>query len=357
MKTVNDLLRNLPGRIGDSGMALNEDSRIDPRIVEALKPFNLEGEAEPSPVSIGSPLGDRLKFCAEAEPGFEEMMAALMLDVSEPLGLENNTRTITGEDENEITLFIHRPRESANLPAILHLHGGGMSILHGGGPLYTRWRQGLAESGLIVVGVEFRNAAGALGTHAFPAGLNDCSSALKWMLANKEELGYTKLVVSGESGGGNLALALALKAKRDGFSHCIDGVYAQCPYISNDYETKSEGLLSLVENDTYFLNCQMLGVLASIYDGADSRNPLAWPYHATISDLEGLPPHVISVNELDPLRDEGLVYYRNLLSAGVNAASRTVNGTVHAGDVIFRKATPEICNSTIQDIRSFSRSL
>ena len=39
--------------------------------------------------------------------------------------------------------------------------------------------------------------------------------------------------------------------------------------------------------------------------------------HATVDDLAGLPPHVISVNQLDPLRDEGLVYFRKLLDAGV----------------------------------------
>ena len=59
----------------------------------------------------------------------------------------------------------------------------------------------------------------------------------------------------------------------------------------------------------------MMGPLAKIYDpsGANATNPLAWPYHATVEDLEGLPPHVVSVNELDPLRDEGLAYFRKLL--------------------------------------------
>jgi acetyl esterase/lipase len=48
--------------------------------------------------------------------------------------------------------------------------------------------------------------------------------------------------------------------------------------------------------------------LAKAYnpDGANAHNPLAWPLNAQRVDLEGLPPHVISVDELDPLRDEGL---------------------------------------------------
>ena len=50
----------------------------------------------------------------------------------------------------------------------------------------------------------------------FPAGLNDCSSALQWMFDNKEKLGVSKIIVSNcESGGGNLTLATTLKAKKD----------------------------------------------------------------------------------------------------------------------------------------------
>ena len=88
-----------------------------------------------------------------------------------------------------------------------------------------------------------------------------------------------------------------------------------------------------------------------------ATNPLAWPYFATSSDLEGLPPHVISVNQLDPLRDEGLAYFRKLLDAGVRAVSRTVNGTCHAGDWIFREALADVYLATVRDIKGFADSL
>ena len=53
------------------------------------------------------------------------------------------------------------------------------------------------------------------------------------MIDNRSQLGISTLIVSGESGGGNLSLATTLKAKRDGLLGHIDGVYAMCPYISN----------------------------------------------------------------------------------------------------------------------------
>jgi acetyl esterase len=136
-------------------------------------------------------------------------------------------------------------------------------------------------------------------------------------------------------------------------------VYAQCPYISNGYADPPAELTSLFENDGYFLSCEQMGVLAKLYDpsGEHAANPLAWPLFASDDDLRGLPPHVISVNELDPLRDEGLHYARRLARAGVAVVSRTVNGTCHAGDVMFVSAMPEVTAATIRDIAGFVASV
>ncbi len=211
----------------------------------------------------------------------------------------------------------------------------------------------------MVVGVEFRNAAGKLGPHPFPAGLNDCFSGLKWTHENRDALGVSKIVISGESGGGNLSIATTLKASGEGVLDMVDDVYAQCPYITGVYADKDPALPSLYENDDYFLNCSMMGSMVRMYspDGSADTDPLAWPYHADVADLQGLPPHVISVNQLDPLRDEGLAYFQKLLAAGVSASSRTVNGTCHAGDCLFRDAMPEVYLGTIRDINSFANSL
>jgi acetyl esterase/lipase len=259
-----------------------------------------------------------------------------------------------------VTLYLHRPAGAAGpLPGVLHLHGGGMVMLEAAGATYGRWRDELAAAGLVVVGVEFRNGAGKHGPFPFPAGLDDCAAALRSVVDHKQQLGISKLIVSGESGGGNLTLATVLRAKRDGLVDQIDGAYAMCPYISGAWAAPPAELPSMFENDGYFLEVAMMGALAKVYDpsGEHATDPLAWPLHASPDDLRGLPPHVISVNQLDPLRDEGLAYARKLLDAGVPVISHTVNGTCHAGDIIFAGAMPDVYRATVRDIKGFAESL
>jgi acetyl esterase/lipase len=351
---------HLPGRLGDPDLTLADDPRADPRMVAAMAPVGLAQRTPAQPVTVDTPVEALHEFNTMAEAGFDALFTSFIDGLPAVAGVERSVEVITGVDGNDITLYLHRPIDAAGLvPGVLHLHGGGMTILEASGASYQRWRDHLAATGMVVCGVEFRNASGKLGPHPFPAGLNDCTSALQWFAQQKVRFGISTLVVSGESGGGNLSLATTLKAKRDGHLALIDGVYAQCPYISNAYEVPATELTSLFENDGYFLSCEQMAVMALIYDPSrqSATDPLAWPYHATVDDVAGLPPHVISVNELDPLRDEGLAYYRTLAHAGVAVVARTVNGTCHAGDCLFEGAMPDVFHATIRDIKSFADSL
>jgi acetyl esterase/lipase len=214
-------------------------------------------------------------------------------------------KVIKGVDGNDIKLYIHYPKgNTAALPCVLHTHGGGMSILEASDINYVEWRRHLAAQGMICIGVEFRNAAGKLGPFPFPAGLNDCYSALEYVFENREALNVSKIVISGESGGGNFSLATCMKAKKEGKLSMVAGVYAQCPYIAGPKAYSEQSLTSMHENNGYFLDLAMMAPFALVYCGL-TEDALAWPSFSTVEDLKGLPPHCISVNELDPLRDEG----------------------------------------------------
>ena len=350
---------DLPGRLGDPDMTLATDPRSDPRMVAVLESIGMAGRADPAPLSAEPSLEDIRNLASQGESGFQHVFDGQFDPLPPVEAVESSTEVITGADGNDITLYVHRPAgDTGPRPGILHLHGGAMVILTAADGNYRRWREELARS-CVVVGVEFRNAAGVLGSHPFPAALNDCTSALEWMHAHREDLGVSKLVVSGESGGGNLTLATSLKAGQDGRLGMIDGVFAQCPYISGTYASMAPELPSLHENDGYCLASDVMGYFVEAYDpgGANLTNPLAWPWHASVDDLRGMPPHVITVNELDPLRDEGLDYYRKLVRAGVPAYCFTVNGTCHAGDLLMPSAMPEVFAASVRDVTTFALAL
>ena len=345
-----------PGRLGDPSRTIGTDPRTDPRLARAMNAFGLGGIAEPPPLTVESPPDELIGFCAAVEAAFDGLFTAAQQDVELPADVEVRVLNLPRPG---VKLFVHRPAGvSEALPCVVHLHGGGMVILQADSLAYTRWRSELAAAGMVVVGVEFRNGAGALGSHPFPAGLDDCTAAIRWVHDNLTDLRASHIVVSGESGGANLALASVLQAKKEGWLDRIAGVYAQCPYIG-DPRTPIDDRPSMTENAGYFLSREMLMILAEIYDprGKDAHDPVCWPGRATPEDVAGLPPHVISVNELDPLRDEGLTYYRLLASAGVPVSARIVAGTCHAGDVIFRSALPDVTAATIRDIHAFARAV
>ncbi len=350
----------LPGLLGDHSMTLRTDPRTDPRMLEGLSSVRLDVPGDVPPVSLDVPMEQLYEYLAGVEHFFQNVNRSLFSGLSAVNDVITRVEKISGPDGNEITLFIHYPENmNGPLPCIYHTHGGGMVMLSATGENFVRWRNDLAAEGMVVVGVEFRNGAGDLGNHPFPAGLNDCAAGLNWVFNNREKLNISRIVLSGESGGANLAISTTLKAKQEGWLNQIAGVYAQCPYIYGLYSNPLEKLVSLYENNGYMFDLNSIALLAKFYDpsGQNSTNPMAWPYHATKEELSGLPPHVISLNELDPLRDEGAVFHKKLLQAGVSSVCKTINGTCHAGDILFKKYIPDIYMSVIQDIFHFADSL
>lgn len=364
-QTTTSLIAKQQGRLADPATDLSSDSRTHPALLATLTQFGFAQNSGPAPIGRSDSDDDRLTFVAQTEQGFEAFYSALTEDPPDgEFAVSRTTQTVRGVDDNDIALHIYRPTETTEtLPCVVYLHGGGMAILAVDNPVHDAWCRELAAAGMVAIAVDFRNAGGRGGPHPFPAGLNDCLSAIDWVHAQRAALGITAIVVQGESGGGNLALAAALKAKRAGTLAAIDGVYAMVPFISGGYawsdERKLHELPSMIENDGYFASCSRLDVLAATYDpgGRNAENSLCWPYFASLNDLADLPPHVISVNELDPLRDEGRAYVRKLMQAGVPTYGRVNLGLTHAAETIFPQSVREANLATVSDIRRFAGSL
>jgi acetyl esterase/lipase len=265
---------------------------------------------------------------------------------------------VSSPDGNTIEVSVIRPEGSEILPCVVYLHGGGMQTMSCFNGMYQAWGRIIAAQGVAVVMVDFRNAlrpSSAAQVLPFPAGLNDCVSGVKWAAANAAALGIDagRIVVAGESGGGNLTLATGLKLLKDGDIGLIKGLYAFCPFIAGFWPHPDSP--SSVENNGILLELHNnRGAMAYGIEALQRRDPLAWPGFATEADVKGLPPTVISVNECDPLRDEGVNFYRLLLRAGVPARCRQLMGTIH-GTEIFSIACPEISRDSAADLARFAR--
>ena len=337
---------------------LLSDPRLDPRIKKAFAA--MAGGPRPDVVSREELLAQELS--PEGLAAYAKQVALFdsmdREDIASSTGLTVRTYSFTSApDGNTVNIRYIRPEGDAPLPCIYYIHGGRMQFSSCYEGNYKTWGRMMAARGVAVAMVDFRNSvhAGASPEVApFPAGLNDCLSGLQWVHANATTLGIdaTRIVVAGESGGGNLSLAVGMALRQRGALHLIKGIYALCPYIAGRWPQAQYP--SSVENEGigfYFQDNR--ATVAYGIEAFDAGNPLAWPAFATREDVRGLPPVVISVNECDALRDEGIEFYRLLLSAGVAARCRQVMGACH-GIEILPVLCPDIARSTAADMAEFT---
>ena len=332
---------------------------IDPRIKAMLGTM---------PPAAMRDFPDRAQLLAEANSaGARQARAAMqqMMEFCDNEALAPSTglqvsehEFVSAPDGNRCRIRFIRPESAAALPAVYYIHGGGMQTMSCYDGCYRAWGKLIAANGVAVAMVDFRNAvtpSSVPEVAPYPAGLNDCVSGLLWLTQNAARLGIddARIVVAGESGGGNLAIASTLRLERDGQLGKIAGLYALCPYIAGQWPQERypssrtyNGIVLDLHNN--------YGAMAYGIEALHARDPLAWPGFATEEDVRGLVPTVISVNEFDPLRDEGIAFYRLLLRAGVRARCRQVMGTVH-GTEIFVPMCPDISRETAASIADFCR--
>lgn len=338
---------------------IQSDPRIDPRIKMIMGA--MPSGSQPSVDSREQLLEEANSEAAlAAREGMKAFMDACDTEAIAPsAGLSIRTLEFrSAPDGNTINVAFIRPDSTETLPCVYYIHGGGMQVMSCFDGMYRAWGKIIAAQGVAVAMVDFRNCltpSSAAEVLPFPAGLNDCVSGVKWLHSQAKELGIdaSRIIIAGESGGGNLTLATGLKLKQDGDLGLIQGLYAMCPYIAGSWP--QDHLPSSTENNGILLDLHNnRGAMAYGIEAFDARNPLAWPGFATEEDVSGLVPTVISVNECDPLRDEGIEFYRLLMRAGVPARCRQVMGTVH-GTEIFAMSAPDVSRETAASIAHFCR--
>ncbi|MDE2150075.1 MAG: alpha/beta hydrolase [Gammaproteobacteria bacterium] len=228
---------------------------------------------------------------------------------------------IPGAD-GRIPLRVYTPRGAPPFPLLVFFHGGGFVI----GDLDTHdagCRELCAGAGCVVVAVDYRLAP----EHKFPAAVDDCLAATRWVGAHAAELrgDPSRIAVGGDSAGGNLATVVALRSRDEGGPRLCAQLLI---YPVTDHYSRST--VSMRENaDGYLLTLDSMVWFADHYlrDAADIGHPHAVPLRA--ATLHGLPPAWVGTAEFDPLRDEGEAYAARLAAAGVPTTARRYDGAIH----------------------------
>lgn len=333
-----------------------KDPRIDPRHIPFLE---IMGRLPAPNGDVES--RDTLLAAANSPRALEQesMMVAMFNaadseEIAPRAGLRISRESITSQpDGNSIDLCIIRPDDDTIVPCVYYIHGGGMMTLSCFYGNYQTWGRLIAQQGVAVVMVDFRNClrpSSASEVAPFPAGLNDCVSGFHWLRQQAQQIGIDphKVLIAGESGGGNLAIATTMQLIRDGHRDKLCALYALCPYIAGRWP--QDALPSSRENDGIFITVGTnRGAMAYGIDAFNRQDPLAWPLFAAESDVADFPPTSIRVNECDPLRDEGIAFYRLLCKAGVKAHCTQSMGTIHASETLC-SIVPDISRACARDM-------
>ena len=232
----------------------------------------------------------------------------------------------------DIPIRIYTPQGQGPFPALIYYHGGGW-VIGNLDVVDVPCRQLANRTGCVVISVDYRLAP----EHPFPAPAEDAYAAVEWVAANGDEIDVdsSKIAVSGDSAGGNLAAVVCLMAKDKGGPK-ISYQILFYPVTEHSYETKS-----YQENaDGYFLTKDSMVWFWNHYlqQEEDGKNPYASPLLA--EDVSGLPPALVVTAEYDPLRDEGEAYAKKLLDAGVGVTLKRYEGLIH-GFIWMSGALPQ----------------
>jgi acetyl esterase len=249
----------------------------------------------------------------------------------------------------DIPARVYRPltlrRSDGPPPCLVFFHGGGWVI--GNLDSHDVVCRTLADEGqLIVISVDYRLAP----EHRFPAAVDDAIAATEWISGNARQLGIdpSRLIVGGDSAGGNLAAVVAIHARKAGPKLAGQVLIYPATDFAMTHPSHSEPETSALLTHTVirWFRDHYLGT-------SDGEHWKASPARA--EKLSGLPPAFVLTAGADPLRDEGDEYAARLGEAGVPVTHRTYPGQFH-GFITMGKLLPK-AGVAVQEIGEWLKAL
>ena len=294
-------------------------SRWDPEMAAFTAIADAEAAKHP-PVKVELPLEPHRRV---------NDLLGLRTAVGGPVMAETTDRWIAARGRR-IFCRVHKPATTGNRPTLVYFHGGGW--VWANVDTHDRIVREYAASGDVnAVSVDYTLSPEA----KFPQALEECAAVVRWVSENGADWGLdgSRILLGGDSAGGNLALGAALLL-RDTGGPALRGILANYPVSDSRFDTPSYEEFGA---GGYGLNRERMAFYWSVYAAheADRLNPLAAPLRA---DLRGMPPVCVLLAELDVLRSEGEALVEKLRASGVDVETRTFQGVVHG----FLRATESV---------------
>jgi acetyl esterase len=237
-------------------------------------------------------------------------------------------------DDGDLPARVYRPTTAESRPVVVYFHGGGWVL----GSLDSHdetCRVLAAESGCVVVSVDYRLAP----EHPFPAPVADACAATAWVAEHADAVGGDgRLAVAGDSAGGALAAAVALRdrdlpgglggderAADDADAAAVDHQTLVYPATSPGDDWPSR----VANGEEYGLSRAEMRWFGEQYFAHDLDRHNRYAFALEARDLSGLPPASVVTCGLDPLRDEGVALAERLDTAGVATRHHHYPALVH----------------------------
>ena len=249
-----------------------------------------------------------------------------------------------------IRIRLYDPGVARPAPCLIYVHGGGWVICN----LETHdgvCRRLAQAGGFLVASVDYRLAP----EHKFPAGLEDCIAAARWLASQGGDWGIEtgRLAIGGDSAGANLALATLLSLRDAGARSLpragllIYGAYAA---YTAEFESASQRAYG---DGSYILSAEDMRWFWNHYvrDEADNLNPLAAPL---LADLAGLPPLMLTAAEFDPLLDDSTALVARLEAAAAPYRYVLWPGITHASIQMTRML--DVAQEHIEDMAAWVKA-
>ena len=235
--------------------------------------------------------------------------------------------TIPGQDV-DVRCLVYRPESAAagKCPGYVHIHGGG--YITGSPEGSDIGNIAIASKlGAVVLSVDYRLAP----EHPIPAPLDDCYAALAWLHQHADELNVdgNRIAIGGESAGGGLAAALAIRA-RDAGEYAVCHQHLTYPMLDNLTGSEAQPGDPLVGEFVWTRARNQWGWQAYLGDAP----AVAPQVPARVQDFAGLPRTWMFTCTMDLFRDENLDYARCLMVAGVDVELNVYPNACHGFQMI-----------------------